>query len=257
MARRAGGARSNAEWERWGEVDPLYGVSSWSGKRAGEANAWTEEEFFELGEQDWADFHRRWERYGLTAGVCVEVGCGAGRMTRAMGGTFEHVHGLDVSAGMLERAAEAVVGLPVTLHQVDGHTIPLPDESADAAFSTHVFQHLDSLDDVEANFRELARVLRPGGTLLIHLPVHLWPGGLERLQVVYDARRRLGDVRARVKRRQMAKDPNVEPIMRGQCYRWETLEELLGGLGFIDQELTVFRVSSNGSPHSCALARRG
>jgi SAM-dependent methyltransferase len=249
-------ARSNVEWQRWGEVDPLYGVSSWAGKRAGEERAWTDEEFFALGEQDWSDFLRHWERYGLTLGVAVEVGSGAGRMTRAMAGTFEHVHGLDVSPGMLKRAATAVEGLPVTLHEVDGLTIPLHDASADAAFSTHVFQHLDSLEDVTANFRELARVLRPGGTLLVHLPIHLWPGGLEPLQKVYDVRRRLGDLRAELKRRRIAKDPDAEPIMRGQCYRWETIEEMLRGLGFVDVQLSVFRVSSNDSPHSCVLARR-
>lgn len=28
-------AASNAEWEKWGELDPLYGVASWEGKGAG------------------------------------------------------------------------------------------------------------------------------------------------------------------------------------------------------------------------------
>ena len=248
-------ARSNQEWERWGEVDPLFGVSAWEGKGVGEAAAWTDDEFFALGEQDWADFLRRWERYGVTPGMCVEIGSGAGRMTRPMARFFEHVHGLDVAPGMLARAAEAVEGLPVTLHRVDGLSIPLPDASVDAAFSTHVFQHFDSVRDTEANWREIARVLKPGGTLMVHLPVHLWPGGLERLQAVYDVRRAFGDVRARIKRRQMVKR-GAPPIMRGQCYQFSSIEACLTEAGCKDVELTLFRVSSNDSEHSCILARK-
>jgi SAM-dependent methyltransferase len=249
------GAGSNLEWQRWGEVDPLYGVSAWAGKRAGEPGAWTDEEFYELGAKDWADFLAKWERYGVTPGVCVEIGSGAGRMTRAMAGFFSHVHGMDVAPGMIARAQKAVDGLPVTLHQTDGLTLPLPDASVDAAFSTHVFQHFDTAADAEANWREIARVLRPGGTLLVHIPVHLWPGGLERLQTVYNARRTIGDLRARRKRRAMARGGG-EPIMRGQCYEFSSIESCLRGAGMQDVELSVFRVSSNDSQHSCILARR-
>lgn len=253
-AREPAAPRSNAEWELWGEVDPLFGVASWPGRRAGEYRAWTEEEFLRLGEADWADFLRRWERYGVTLGTCVEIGCGAGRMTRALAGSFLHVHGLDVARGMLDRAAPLVEGRSVTLHLTDGLTFPLPDESMDAAFSTHVFQHLDSAEDAERTWREVVRVLRPGGTLLVHLPVHLWPGGLGRLESAYDARRALGDLRAAVRRRRMAR--SRRPIMRGRSYRWDGLEALLTSLGLVDVELAVFRLTSNGGQHPCVFARK-
>jgi len=247
-------AGSNREWQRWGEVDPLWGVSSWAGKQAGGADAWTEEEFFALGRSDWADFRQRWERYGLSKGVCLEIGCGAGRMTRALAEDFEHVHGVDVSAGMLERAKVAVEGLPVTLHLVDGLRLPLPEASVDAAFSTHVFQHLDNMDDARANWVEIARVLRPGGTAMVHLPLHMWPGGFERVQRAYDLRRRLGDYRANLQRRRMSK--GGAPIMRGLWYEWYALEAMLAELGFVDMELLVFRVTINQSAHQCVLARK-
>ena len=251
---RPNSPRSNAEWELWGEIDPLFGVANWPGKQAGDTEAWTEQEFFALGASDWSDFLRRWERYGVVLGDCVEIGCGAGRMTRAMAASFRHVHGLDISTGMLQRAEEAVAGLPVTLHKTDGLTFPLPDASVDAAFSTHVFQHLDSGEDAERNWAEIARVLRPGGSLLIHLPVHFWPGGLERLESVYTARRSVGDVRAAIKRRRMG--VTRQPIMRGQSYRWDALEELLTSLGLADVELGIFRLSSNGGQHTCVFARK-
>lgn len=247
-------AKSNHEWRKWGEVDPMYGVASWDGKEAGGPDAWDEQEFFELGRADWADLHRRWTGYGLTPGTCVEIGCGTGRMTRAMAEDFDHVHGVDVAPGMLRHAQQAVEGLDVTLHEVDGLTLPLPDSSVDAAFSTHVFQHLDSAADADANWAEIARVLSPGGTAMVHLPVHMWPGGLDPLQGVYGARRVLGDVRARIARRRMRS--GGAPIMRGQSYEWSRLEKSLTGLGFVDLELLVIRMSSNGGQHSCVLARR-
>jgi SAM-dependent methyltransferase len=248
-------AGSNREWERWGEIDPLFGVGSWEGKEVGGPNPWTDEEFYGLGQRDWADFRTRWERYGLTKGVCVEIGCGAGRMTRAMAADFEHVHGIDVSQGMLDRAAKAVEGLPVTLHLANGLRLPLDDAAADAAFSTHVFQHFDTMEDARSNWAELARVLRPGGTTLVHLPVHLWPGGFERVQSAYNLRRRLGDYRANLQRRRMSK--GGAPIMRGLWYEWYALEAMLADLGFVDMELLLFRVSTNNSTHQSVLARKG
>lgn len=249
------GAGSNAEWIRWGEVDPFWGVSSWEGKQAGSSQAWTEDEFYELGRRDWADFHKRWERFGLRHGTALEIGAGTGRITRAMAADFDEVHAVDVAPGMLAHAKRAVDDLPVTLHQVDGLTLPLPDSSIDAVFSTHVFQHLDSIADADANWAEIARVLRPGGTLMVHLPVHFWPAGMTSLQKLYEARRRIGDFRARLHRRRM--DSGGEPIMRGLYYEWDTLDATLTGLGFTEVELTIMRVSINNSQHACVLARKG
>jgi SAM-dependent methyltransferase len=248
-------AKSNVEWERWGDVDPLYGVAAWDGKGADDAEPWTDEEFYQLGETDWSNFLAHWQRYGVKPGTCVEIGCGAARLTRPMASFFEHVHGLDVSAGMLAKAATAVEGLPVTLHRTEGLAFPLPDASADAVFSTHVFQHLDNLEDAAANWRETVRVLRGGGTLMVHLPVRLWPVGLERLEVVYTAKRTLGDWRARAQRRKML-DAGGPPIMRGQSYLWSDLDDFLRELGLVDVELSVFRLGSNGGVHSVVLARK-
>lgn len=248
------GAGSNAEWIRWGETDPYWGVASWDGKEAGSDEAWTDEEFYAMGRQDWADFRERWVRYGLDAGSCVEIGCGTGRMTRPMAADFDHVHGVDVAPGMLAEAARATDGLAVTLHQVDGLTLPLDDDSFDAAFSTHVFQHFDSPSDADANWREIARVLKPGGTMMVHLPVHYWPGGMESFQKIYEVRRKVGDFRAKMRRRKM--DKGGPPIMRGLYYEWNALDAKLVSLGFKDVELTIIRMSSNGSQHACVLARK-
>jgi SAM-dependent methyltransferase len=248
------GAKSNLEWQQWGELDPCYGVCNLPGKAASDATPWTHEELLASGEEDWVEFRTRWERYGLTPGVGLEIGCGVGRWTRPMAKTFESVHAVDVSPGMIRKAAEATDGLPVTLYETDGLTLPVESASIDGVFSSHVFQHMEAFEDVLANFREVARVLKPGGTFLIHLPLHMWPGGLASLQRVYELRRAVGDVKAQIARRRMLKGKAEAPIMRGQCVDWAALEPALEQMGFVDLEMLVFRI--RGAEASCVLGRR-
>src|SRR2546430_10137557 len=89
--------RSNAEWQWLGEHDPLWSVATWHGKEAGNATAWTAEAFLALGASDFADVRRHWDHYGRRQGRCVEIGCGAGRMTSQLCRTFSSVLALDVS----------------------------------------------------------------------------------------------------------------------------------------------------------------
>jgi ubiquinone/menaquinone biosynthesis C-methylase UbiE len=103
---------------------------------------------------------------GRPAGECrvLEIGCGAGRMTRWLSAHFGAVDALDVSVEMLKRAAAALVGVSnVTF--VEGTGIDLsgcPDSAFDLVFSYIVFQHIPSAAVVESYVREAARVLKPG-----------------------------------------------------------------------------------------------
>src|SRR5690349_17400769 len=60
----------------------------------------------------------------------------------------------------------------------DACTIPLPDESADAAWLSLVIHHIP---DLEAAAREIRRVLRPGAPVLIRQG---FPGRLDRVELV-------------------------------------------------------------------------
>lgn len=164
---------SNTEWQKWGEFDPLWGVASWHGKRKQEGFPWTEDEFYKLGEMDWQDFVKHWSTYGLDTTSCLEIGCGAGRMTKQLAKTFAATHAIDVSAGMLEYARSNVQASSVEFHLTEGVEIPLPDESVSAVFSVHVFQHFDSLNNASAYFNQVARVMAPNSSLMIHLPIHI------------------------------------------------------------------------------------
>jgi SAM-dependent methyltransferase len=113
----------------------------------------------------------------LERGRALDLGCGLGRVTRALAQRFDEVVGVDVSAEMVRRAQELHPGpgFPnLTFEATDGVHLPLDDESVDFVFSYEVFQHLPSHEVIRGNLLEVARVLRPEGLALIH--VHRPPG---------------------------------------------------------------------------------
>jgi SAM-dependent methyltransferase len=94
----------------------------------------------------------------------LEIGCGAGRMTRALSALFGEVHAVDISAGMIQAARTATSDRPnVTLYQNNGMDLrQLPDMALDFALSFIVFQHIPSKAIIESYVRETHRVLKPG-----------------------------------------------------------------------------------------------
>jgi len=105
---------------------------------------------------------------GLAIGsreTVVEVGCGVGRMTRAIAARAGGVTALDVSAEMLVRARELNPGLGNVrwLHGDGASLAGIADRSADGCFSHVVFQHLPDPELTLGYVREMGRVLRPGG----------------------------------------------------------------------------------------------
>jgi len=150
---------SNTEWKQWGKQDPLFGVASWANKEKGSVSAWTDEEFYALGESDWRDFYRIWQQYGVSRETCLEVGCGAGRITRQLVNSFDHVQAVDVSEDMIKYARERIGAKNLQFFVVDGIHLPQPDGSVRAIFSTHVLQHLDNVNIGLSYFHEFFRVL--------------------------------------------------------------------------------------------------
>jgi SAM-dependent methyltransferase len=108
------------------------------------------------------------EALGLSIGAgetVVEVGCGVGRMTRALAARAAAVTALDVSAEMLARARELNPQLRNVrwLHGDGASLVGVADRSVDGCFSHVVFQHLPDPELTLGYVREMGRVLRPGG----------------------------------------------------------------------------------------------
>ncbi len=97
--------------------------------------------------------------------VVADVGAGTGFMTAGLAPLVRRVYALDASPAMLEVARKNLRDFDnVVYREAEGESLPLPDESLDAVFANMVLHHcLDPL----AALREMARVLRPGGRLVI------------------------------------------------------------------------------------------
>jgi SAM-dependent methyltransferase len=246
--------RSNTEWKQWGKEDPLWGVASWENKQKTGDSPWTEEEFYALGELDFQDFFRHWQQYGVSLKSCLEIGCGAGRLTRQLSRTFKQVYAVDISEDMIGYARKAV-GVNVDFSVIDGLHLPYAENSVEAVFSALVLQHLDDVETGFSYFREFFRVLKPEGTLMIQLPVYRFPDNAKTIRALMQAMhifvRGLGSIRANMKRRAGVKMMRVTP------YPIQSLIEVLSDIGFVDVELRLFPVRSNGDLYSFVFARTG
>jgi SAM-dependent methyltransferase len=97
--------------------------------------------------------------------VVLEVGCGVGRLTRALASRSKLVRAIDVSPRMLELAREHNPDLEnVEWLHGDGRSLrPIGSQSVDACVSHVVFQHIPDPAITLAYVREMGRVLKPGG----------------------------------------------------------------------------------------------
>jgi ubiquinone/menaquinone biosynthesis C-methylase UbiE len=113
----------------------------------------------------------------------VDIGCGIGRLTRALAARVRRVYGLDVSREMLEEARRhnADVANVEWVHGDGAGLSVLSDASVDGCFSHVVFQHIPDPAITLNYVREMGRVLRPGGWALfqvssdpsVHMPRRL------------------------------------------------------------------------------------
>ncbi|MER5405993.1 methyltransferase domain-containing protein [Streptomyces sp. NPDC002769] len=109
---------------------------------------------------------------GLREGDRVlDAGCGTGRALpplRAAVGPSGVVIGADLTPAMLAAAVRAGRDRDGRLLLADVAALPLRTGSLDAVFGAGLVAHLPH---PEANLRELARVVRPGGTLALFHPI--------------------------------------------------------------------------------------
>src|SRR5215469_15575533 len=110
---------------------------------------WTDEDFFASGEQQIAE-----DILTDMGNICqgkdpkqmrvLEIGCGAGRITRSLAKLFGEVHAVDISPEMVGAARKAVASFPnAHVYQNNGCDLAvIPDVRFDFAYSIIVFQHI-------------------------------------------------------------------------------------------------------------------
>ncbi|HWB84044.1 MAG TPA: class I SAM-dependent methyltransferase [Bryobacteraceae bacterium] len=141
---------------------------------------WSDEEFFRSGEVAMAE-----DILNDLTNICqgkdprqmdvLEIGCGAGRVTRAFANFFGSVCAVDISREMVRQARRAVAGFPnARVLRNNGKDLSVVRGSwwqrlstprapqFDFAFSSMVFQHIPSRAIIESYLCDVHRLLRPG-----------------------------------------------------------------------------------------------
>lgn len=94
----------------------------------------------------------------------LELGCGIGRVTRALAEIFGSVQGVDVSPEMISRAKVALEALPnIKVDVIDGATLEsIGAARFDFAYSCCVFHHISSYEVIRSLTAEIGERLEPG-----------------------------------------------------------------------------------------------
>ena len=104
-------------------------------------------------------------------GRLLEVGCGPAIMLPDLLAMGFDVHGIDVSVEMIRRAEQRMASHPLasrcTLGIGDVEKLDFPDASFEAVLGMGVLEYLSTYD---VALREIARVLKPGGQVVLTIP---------------------------------------------------------------------------------------
>jgi len=145
---------------------------------------------------------------GPDCGKVLDVGCGPGVMVGPLlerGCTF---WGVDPSVRMIEAAREAFSSTPGAQFSVGGaESLAFPDQFFDVVVCMGV---IERLDDDAAALREMARVLKIGGSLVVTMPNRYSPNLLWRDQVFYPVVALLRPAYRLLKRQEQT------PVVRGK-----------------------------------------
>ena len=242
--------RSSEEWKFWGRFDPMWAVATWKGRERDGAQPWTIEDFRASGRGDCADIMRHWNHYGrFEGGVCIEIGCGSGRLTSALLDHFDRVMAIDISPHQVQLARE-VIGDEVS--RVDFSIVDSPEVDAEpgscsAMISTHVFQHLSDYSGIEAYLTETYRALAPGASICFQTPVP----GAEKGDIPSRAYRVFDGARTRLSRAM-----GRYRFMEYNRYPANRIVQTLTDIGYRDVEIRIFRITLTNFRQSFFFARK-
>ncbi|WP_052730499.1 class I SAM-dependent methyltransferase [Sphingomonas sp. SRS2] len=173
---------SNTEWEKLAKADPLFHIASVKGMEGGK---WEHEAFFAKGET----YVGVIDEYFTGKGSALDIGCGAGRISRALAKRFDHVTGVDVAPTMVKLASEMCADVKNAEFKVgEGVRLPAADHSMDAVVSFQVLQHIDR-SAIPGLLQECYRIKKPGGVVILHIPAHYARSFIQRWTRLIPARR--------------------------------------------------------------------
>jgi SAM-dependent methyltransferase len=176
-------------FERSGREDPLYAVLTVHDRRGGR---WDPEEFFARGREeiDRVLAYLAQRDLSVARGAAFDFGCGAGRLSQALGDHFATVVGVDISSSMVDVARGYNRHGDRVRYQVNDR----PDlgdfagDSFDFVYSNITLQHIPP-GIALAYVTEFLRILRPGGLAVFQVRIgrRIEPGTLS--AILYKVRR--------------------------------------------------------------------
>jgi ubiquinone/menaquinone biosynthesis C-methylase UbiE len=139
-------------------------------------NEWDDDSFFRWGEiQTQAVIDKFFLDLKIDPAklVILEIGCGAGRMSRALSSRFKFVYAYDVSDEYIKIAKKKNRNVQnIVFRSNDGLSFPeIADESIDFCFSGWTMLHMPTKEVVIKNIEEMSRFLKKGGLFKIDPPV--------------------------------------------------------------------------------------
>jgi SAM-dependent methyltransferase len=143
--------------------DETYRAEEWAGAHPGRAYYDVHLAAIEGFEMNTPVFREFLGRGGMRV---LESGCGTGRWMAFFEKLGNRTVGLDDSAGPLRVAREHDPAM--TLVRASALLSPFKDNSFDAVFSSYVAEHFE--EGPEALFREIHRVVKPGGLFFVVVP---------------------------------------------------------------------------------------
>jgi 2-polyprenyl-3-methyl-5-hydroxy-6-metoxy-1,4-benzoquinol methylase len=101
----------------------------------------------------------------------LEIGCGAGYLTKELAKTSAVVTAIDISLDFVRSAKNSIQSSEIRYSTSNAYMLSFNDRTFDSIIGSSVLHHLD----VEKALREFYRVLRPGGKLVFTEPNMLNP----------------------------------------------------------------------------------
>jgi ubiquinone/menaquinone biosynthesis C-methylase UbiE len=156
-------------WEKLGELDPLWAVLSDNSKRF---NNWDLEEFLKTGEKEVENILSELKNLNiaLAKNEMLDFGCGVGRLARHFLKYFSKYNGTDISRPMIEKARVINSGLQAEFFINEADLKIFSDNKFDFIYSGIVLQHLPSRELIKKYILEFKRILKNEGILVFQLP---------------------------------------------------------------------------------------
>jgi SAM-dependent methyltransferase len=124
-----------------------------------------EEEFLETGRSLASAVRTAATNTTIPVTTVVDLGCGCGRVLRHLLDERWDLHGCDVNDELVGWCADHLPGVHVNV-TTPGPPLPFDDASVDYVYAFSVFTHFTALEQ-RAWLAELARIVRPGGVVLL------------------------------------------------------------------------------------------